>query len=108
VTYAEKIEGEERRLDAARSAVELERIVRGLNPHIGTYLELDSGDRLGVVEARAESEGPAQSEVDAFGDALLLGTGEGALRIEVVKPAGKREMAAADFLRGNPSVRLAT
>ena len=38
----------------------------------------------------------------------LMGTAEGALRIDVVKPAGKREMAAADYLRGSPSPRLAS
>ena len=108
VTYAEKIESEERRLDPARPATELERIVRALNPHVGTHLELEGGDRLGVVRACADANGPAQGEVDSAGDFLLVGTAAGALRIEMVKPAGKRAMAAADYLRGNPSVRLAS
>lgn len=107
VTYAEKIEGGERRLDPARPAVELERIVRALNPHMGTHLELEGGDRLGIVEARAVAGGPAPGEVDSAGESLVLGTADGALLVDVVKPAGKREMAVADYLRGNPSVRLA-
>jgi methionyl-tRNA formyltransferase len=107
VTYAEKIEGDERRLDPRRTAIELERTVRGLNPHIGTYVELAGGDRLGVVRASAEAGGPAAGEVEVAEGSLVIGTGEGALRIEEVKPAGKREMAAADYLRGNPSVKLA-
>ena len=53
-TYAEKIEPEERRLDPERPAIELERRVRALTPHIGAYLELAGGERLGVLEARAE------------------------------------------------------
>ena len=107
VTYAEKIEGFERRLDPGRSAAELERTVRGLNPHVGTYLELDGGERLGVVRASAETGGPAQGALESAEGALLLGTAGGALRIAGVKPAGKREMATADYLRGNPSPRLA-
>ena len=38
----------ERRLDPARPAIELERRVRALTPHIGAYLELEGGERLGV------------------------------------------------------------
>ena len=48
-TYAEKIDPAERRLDPARPAAELERTVRALNPHVGAYLELDGGGRLGVA-----------------------------------------------------------
>jgi methionyl-tRNA formyltransferase len=107
VTYAEKIEGSERRLDPGRSASELERTVRALNPHVGTYVELEGGERLGVVEAVASPGGPAQAELESAEGSLLLGTADGALRIAAVKPAGKREMAAADYLRGNPSPQLA-
>ena len=107
VTYAEKIEPEERRLDPDRPAAELARIVQALNPHVGTYLELDDGERLGVVEASAaEGESPPAGTLGADGDALALGTAAGTLRIHTVRPAGKREMAAADYLRGNPAPRL--
>jgi len=106
VTYAEKIEAAERRLDPGQTAIELERTVRALNPHVGTYVELEGGERLGVVEAGAEPGGPGPGELAAEDDALVLGTADGALRLGVVKPAGKREMAAADYLRGKPSPRL--
>ena len=52
-TYAEKIDPAERRLDPARPAAELARTVRALTPHIGAYLELADGERLGVRRARA-------------------------------------------------------
>ena len=107
LTYAAKIEPDERRLDPSRSAQELARVVRAFNPHIGTYLELEGGDRLGVVRAEAGESGPAQGELVAGEGQLLVGVESGTLRISVVKPAGKREMAAADYLRGNPSPRLA-
>ncbi len=59
VTYAEKISAEDRRLDLSRPAVELERRVRALHPHIGAYLELGDGERLRVLRARA-GDGPGR------------------------------------------------
>ena len=106
VTYAEKIESAERRLNPGRPAIELERTVRGLSPHVGTYLELEGGERLGVLQAAAAGGGLGPGDLVAEGDVLVLGTADGALRIGAVKPAGKREMPAADYLRGNPSPRL--
>ncbi|MEJ7875458.1 MAG: methionyl-tRNA formyltransferase [Solirubrobacterales bacterium] len=107
LTYADKIDAGERRLDPSRTAAELARAVRALDPHIGTYVELEGGDRLGVVQAEAIESGPAQGEMAAHEGQLLVGVETGTLRISVVKPPGKREMGAADYLRGNPSPRLA-
>jgi methionyl-tRNA formyltransferase len=102
-TYAEKIAPEERRLDPSRPAAELERRVRALNPHIGTHVELEGGEWLGVLGARAAPEGPPQGEIATGSGELLLGCAEGALRLEPVQPPGGRAMAAADFLRGHPT-----
>ena len=106
-TYAEKIAPEERHLDPARPAVELERIVRALTPHIGAHLELEDGARLGVHQAAAVDDGPSEGEIEAEDADLLLGTSEGALRLESVQPPGKKPMPAADFLRGHPNPRRA-
>ncbi len=100
-TYAEKIRPEERRLDPERTAVELERAVRALNPQVGTHLELEGGAWLGVRVARAvPGERPA-GEIATDDGQLLLGCGEGALRLDRVQPPGKRPMDAAEFLRGH-------
>jgi methionyl-tRNA formyltransferase len=100
-TYAEKIDPGERRLDPARPAAELARKVRALTPHVGAYLELGDGERLGVRRARAVDVGVKQGELKAEWGALLLGCGRGALRLEVVQPPGGREMAADAYLRGH-------
>ena len=104
--YAEKISPEERHLDPSRPAAELERIVRALTPHIGAFLELENGGRLGVSRAQAGhrhgadgSAAPGTFETD--GPLLLLNTGDGQLVLEEVQPPGKKPMSAADFLRGN-------
>lgn len=105
-TYAEKIAGEERRLDPARAASELARTVRALTPHIGAYLETSDGGRLGVRRARPVDVGVRKGEVRAEWGALLVGCGQGALRLDVVQPAGGKPMAADAYLRGHPLPKL--
>jgi methionyl-tRNA formyltransferase len=101
-TYADKIGPEDRLLDAARPAVELERVVRALNPHIVARLPLPGGEPLRVHVAVATPEGPPAGELAAIGERLLLGCKEGALELRVVQPAGGRPMEAASYLRGHP------
>jgi methionyl-tRNA formyltransferase len=79
-TYAEKITAADRTLDPAAPAIEQERVVRALSPHIGARLQLEDGSFLGVLSARA--------------------TPEGELELLEVQPAGGRPMAYADYLRG--------
>jgi len=102
VTYAEKIESGERRLDPERPATELADKVRALNPHVGTYLELPDGERLGVKRAAAVEANLPAGELAERDGALLLGTGEGSLRLELVQPPGGKAMAADAYLRGHP------
>jgi methionyl-tRNA formyltransferase len=101
-TYAEKIDPAERRLDPRRPAAELARTVRALTPHIGAYVEIGGGERLGVRRARAVEVSVKQGEMRAEWGALLLGCGRGALRLEVVQPPGGKPMAADAYLRGHP------
>jgi len=100
-TYAEKIEPEERRLDPCRPAAELARVVRALTPHVGAYIEIGGEERLGVKRARAVDVSVKQGELKAEWGALLLGCGRGALRLEVVQPAGGKPMAVDAYLRGH-------
>ncbi|HYM46175.1 MAG TPA: methionyl-tRNA formyltransferase [Solirubrobacteraceae bacterium] len=99
-TYAEKIGPEDRLLDPALAAIELERVVRALHPHIGARLAL--GERLlGVHEARATAAGPPEGKLDRDGERLLYGAREGALELLVVQPPGGRAMDGAAYLRGH-------
>jgi methionyl-tRNA formyltransferase len=107
-TYAEKIAADERRLDPSRPAIELDRVIRALTPHVGAYLDRRSGGdtpedtRLGVRRAQPVDADVPAGELRVEDGALLLGCGEGALRLEVVQPAGGRPMAADAYLRGHP------
>jgi methionyl-tRNA formyltransferase len=99
-TYAEKVDPAERKLDPVRPAEELARVVRALGPRLGTHLELEGGERLGVRAATALAEGPPQGDLEA-GDQLVLGCASGGLRLDVVQPPGGRAMDAEAFLRGH-------
>jgi methionyl-tRNA formyltransferase len=105
-TYADKIRPQERRLDPARPAPDLARTVRALNPHIGTYLELAGGGRLGVRAARAEPGALAVGELASDDGTLRVGCTEGVLRLDNVQPAGGRAMTAEAYLRGHAPPRL--
>ena len=102
-------------------AAELAAKVRALAPHVGVYLETEGGERLGVKRAvlvvlsvplerkgqpQAE-EGPGAGGLAVEDGELLLGTGDGTLRLDEVQPPGGRAMAAADYLRGHEPPGLA-
>ena len=101
VTYAEKVSPEERHLQPSRPAAELERTVRALYPHIGAYLELEGGGRLGVRAARTAGDGPETGAIEVRDERLVLGSADGALELDVVQPPGGKPMRAGDFLRGH-------
>jgi methionyl-tRNA formyltransferase len=110
VTYAEKIEPADHRLDPALPAAELELRVRALTPHVGAYLEVDDGERLGVRSAAADAaaSSPEPGELAVADGRLLLGCGAGALALEVVQPPGGRPMPIDAYLRGHrPPGRVA-
>jgi methionyl-tRNA formyltransferase len=107
VVYAEKIDPAERRLDPGRPAPELARRVRALTPHVGAYLALAGGERLGVRRARAVESELAAGDVRVADGDLAIGCAEGALRLEVVQPAGGKAMPVDAYLRGHPPPSLA-
>jgi methionyl-tRNA formyltransferase len=97
ITYAAKLSKDEGRLDWNRSAVELERQVRGLNPWPGVWCEV-AGERLKVLAAElAPGHGAAGTVLD---DGLGVACGDGALRLIRVQRAGKGPMNAEELLRG--------
>jgi len=110
VTYAEKITAEDRQLDPHRPAVELERTVRALQPHVGARVALADGTLIGVHRAvlldREQAELAVGADAQAAGvfarlGRLLLGCSPGVLELLVVQPPGGRAMDAAAYLRGH-------
>jgi methionyl-tRNA formyltransferase len=102
VTYAEKLAPADRLLDPVRPAIELERVVRALEPHIGARVALADGTQLGVHRAALREERSHGRHAPTERDGrLLLDCTPGVLELLVVQPPGGRAMDAAAFLRGH-------
>jgi len=103
-TLAPVLEKEHGRLDFALPAARLADRVRGLRPWPGAFTLL-GGRVLKVHRAEArEGAGLAPGEARPDEAGLVVGCGEGALRLLEVQLEGKRRMLAADFLKGHPVV----
>jgi methionyl-tRNA formyltransferase len=105
-TYAPKLTREDGRLNWTQPAAVLARRVRALNPWPGTFTSF-GGETLKVLAATEE---PGTGEPGAVLDeALLVATGDGALRLTGVQAPGRAAMPSIAFLRGRrvpPGARL--
>jgi methionyl-tRNA formyltransferase len=102
VTYANKIDKAEARLDWNQSATILARRLRAFNPFPGAVVTL-AGEpvKAWCGEAVAGSGRPGQVlAADAIG--IVVACGEAALRITELQKPGGRRVTSADFLHGNP------
>lgn len=96
VTYAEKIDKAEARVDWSRPAVEVDQLIRGLSPFPGAWCEV-AGERVKLLGSRlAEGEGAAGEVIDGF----TVACGAGAVEITRAQRAGKKPASAEDILRG--------
>jgi methionyl-tRNA formyltransferase len=98
VTYADKIDKAESRIDFAVGATQAERQVRAFNPTPGAWVSYQ-GERIKILAATIE---PTSGEPGLLlDDALLIGCGaEGSLRPTLVQRAGKGAMQPNELLRG--------
>lgn len=99
--YAAKVDKSEARIDWALPAADVHNHIRGLAPFPGAWFELEAGgsrERVKVLSCEhAEGAGVSGEVLDA---ALLIACGEGAVRLTRVQRAGRKPMAADEFLRG--------
>ena len=95
-------------LEFSKSAVQLERWIRGLNPWPTAYTKLD-GKMLKLWKADVISAEELSKEVKSFepGTIIMVAkdsfdvlTGDGVLRVKELQLEGKRKMTAEEFLRG--------
>jgi len=98
-TYAPKLTRDTARIRWTDPAERVARLIRGLDPRPGAWTELD-GREVKLFGARVVEGRGAPGEVQQTDDGLRIATGQGAVRIEEVQPAGKARMAAAEWVRG--------
>lgn len=101
VTYAQKIDKAEARIDWSKPARNVHDLMRALSPFPGAFFEADLGrgsERVKVLRSEvAEDAGQPGRVLDSR---PAIACGEGALRLLEVQRAGKAPMRAEDFLRG--------
>ncbi|MGH6864365.1 MAG: methionyl-tRNA formyltransferase [Methylocella sp.] len=101
VTYAQKIDKAEARIDWRKPASELHNLIRGLAPFPGAFFEVELGKRLERVKVlRAEIAQGTGTPGRVLDDCLTIACSEGAIRVLEVQRSGKAPMPAGDFLRG--------
>ncbi len=98
-TYAPKLTRETAHIRWADPAERVARLIHALDPRPGAWTELD-GREVKLFGARVVQDGGAPGEVRTTVDGLRIATGQGAVQVEEVQPAGKARMAAAEWVRG--------
>jgi methionyl-tRNA formyltransferase len=101
-TYAPKLDPNEGRIDWRLDAREVHDRIRGLSPYPGAWFELERSDRPERVKVLRSTlaEGSAAPGT-VLDDKLTVACARGAVRLDEVQRAGKKPMAASDFLRGS-------
>jgi methionyl-tRNA formyltransferase len=98
VTYANKIDKSETRIDWSRPWQEVHNHCRGLSPFPGAWFETPGLGRVKILRTtRGDGQGAPGTVLD---DALTVACGSGAVRIIELQRAGSKAMSAQDFLRG--------
>jgi len=96
VTYAEKIDKAEARIDWSRPSAGVDRQIRGLSPFPGAWFET-GGERIKALRSHvAQGSGPAGTVLSG----TTVACGAGAVELTEVQRSGKRPMKAEEFLRG--------
>lgn len=100
-THAAKLDKQTGLIDFSKSAVEIERLIRGLNPWPSAYTGLN-GKTIKIWKASVDKDGKAGAgeiySVDK--NSFSVGTAEGGLVITEVQLEGKKRMSVHDFLLG--------
>lgn len=104
-TKVPRLTKEQGLIDWSQPAAQIKNQVRALQPWPRTYTFLQRGAgeplRLNIDRVQVVKESGTPGTVLAVDGRLIVATGDEALEILELQPAGKRRMAAAEFLRGN-------
>jgi methionyl-tRNA formyltransferase len=102
-TYASMMKKEDGRIDWNRPTEEVHNQIRGLDPWPGAYTSLD-GELLKLARTSPEDTagGKPGSIISADNNGVSIACGTGTLLVKELQLAGRKRLAAADFLRGCP------
>lgn len=100
VTYAHKLEKAEANIDWHKTAVELSRQVRAFNPFPVAQGVL-KGDVCRIWMASAELGSAESGEIVSVQNGILVGCGQGLLRITELQAPGGKRLTAQAFVQGH-------
>lgn len=99
-SYAPLLKKEDGLIQWTRSAEELERFIRGMNPWPSAFSRVNN-ERYRIHKAAPVSGSAAPGVIaEITKDALLVGTERGLLSIFEIQPEGKKRMPVRAFLQG--------
>jgi len=101
-SYVKMFTKEFGRIDFSKTAVQIECLIRGLNPWPSAYTSLH-GKTLKIWKAQVVDTKDSQKPgtiIDVAKDSFTVMTGEGALKILEMQLEGKKRMPTDAFLRG--------
>jgi len=99
VTYAQKIEKDDRSLTWSEGAANWVNRIRGLSPSPAAVLDIDDVAHK-VLGARTHEARIEPGTWEARDDQLVIGTGDGSVEILELQPSGKDAMSGGAWLRG--------
>ncbi|MDP9224262.1 MAG: methionyl-tRNA formyltransferase, partial [Actinomycetota bacterium] len=100
VSLAPKLTAEDVRVEWSRPARDIRNLIRGANPEPGAWTTF-RGRRLKLLNASECAAPEAEPGVlELTQDGLVVGTGDGRLRIEQGQMQGRRPLPGADLGRG--------
>jgi methionyl-tRNA formyltransferase len=109
VTYANKIEKSESKIDWSKPARDVHNHVRGLSPFPGAWFEVEIDGkpvRVKVLRSTLASGGGMPGML--LDNALTVAAGNGAVKLLEVQRSGAKAMSAEEFLRGAKLVKGAS
>lgn len=98
-TYAARLHRDEGRLDPAQSALALGRKVRAFTPRPGAWVGI-GGEPMKIWEAAPIDATVRSGRIELSGGHVVMGAGDGALRLGRVQPAGGRRVDAVAWMHG--------
>lgn len=108
-TYVKILNKDMGNIDFNKPAIEIERLIRGLNPWPSAFTYL-TGKILKLWSAsvvKTDKESKPGEVIEVRKDGLLVMTGKDALFIHELQLEGKKRLLAEEFLRGN-NIELGT
>lgn len=102
--YAPRISKEDGRIHFTESAVQIDRMARGLTPWPGIFstLEGKTVKLFGIQAEQGSGEGECGRILSCDQAGLLVRCADGAVRIAQLQAPGGKRMNCADYFRGHP------